>query len=102
MIGSFNKNKVTKILNLPDHLQILWLIALGKPIEKCVLEEAKNGNIKYYRDENEIHYVPKRPLDEIIINRVANIYNHWIRHRATIGLRTLSGSRGDGMFSFRC
>lgn len=65
IIGSFNKNKVAKILNLPDNLEILWLIALGKPAETCLLEPAV-GDIRYYRDENGVHHVPKRPLKEII------------------------------------
>lgn len=65
-IGSVNKNKVAKILNLPTNLEILWLIALGKPAEKCVLDEMKNNDIKYWRDSDEIHHVPKRPLSELI------------------------------------
>lgn len=66
IIGTVNKNKLAKIINLPDNLEILWVIALGKPAEVCVLEEAKSNDIKYWRDENDIHHVPKRPLDEII------------------------------------
>ena len=66
MIGSVNKGKVSKILNLPDNLELLWIIALGKPIETCKLVEAVNGEIKYWRNEQEIHYIPKRPLNEII------------------------------------
>lgn len=67
IIGSFNRNKVTKILKLPEHLKILWLIALGKPAEECILEDVKNNDVKYWRDENSIHHVPKRSLDEIIL-----------------------------------
>lgn len=66
IIGSVNKGKVAKILNLPNNLEILWLIALGKPAEECVLEDMKNNNIEYWRDSNEIHHVPKRTLSEII------------------------------------
>ncbi len=66
IIGSVNKGKVAKILNLPDNLEILWLIALGKPAEECVLEDIKNNDIEYWRDSNEIHHVPKRALSEII------------------------------------
>ena len=68
IIGSFNRNKVTKILKLPQHLKILWLIALGKPAEECILEDVKNNDIEYWRDEKNIHHVPKRSLDEIILN----------------------------------
>ena len=66
IIGSFNKRKVTRLLGLPDNLEILWLIAMGKPMEEVVLETSKGNEIKYWRDENQVHHVPKRPLDEII------------------------------------
>ena len=70
IIGTVNKNKVAKVLKLPENLEILWMIALGKPAEKVVLETCKNNDIKYWRDEKDIHYVPKRPLDEIIYKSI--------------------------------
>lgn len=70
IIGTVNKGKVAKILQLPENMEILWIIALGKPAEEVVLETEKNGDIKYWRDENGTHHVPKRPLDEIIIKTV--------------------------------
>ena len=36
MIGTVNKNKVAKILKLPENLEILWIVALGKPAEECI------------------------------------------------------------------
>ncbi|MCY1720829.1 nitroreductase family protein [Prolixibacteraceae bacterium Z1-6] len=66
MIGSVNKSKVSGLLGLPEHIDLLWMIALGKPIEEVVIENGVN-DIKYWRDENEVHHVPKRPLDEIIV-----------------------------------
>jgi nitroreductase len=70
IIGSFIKSKIAKILQLPENLEILWMVALGKPAEKVVLETAEEGNIKYWRDEEDVHHVPKRPLDEIIFKSV--------------------------------
>lgn len=36
--------------------------------EKVVLTEIEDGeSTKYYRDENDVHYVPKRKLKDIII-----------------------------------
>ena len=66
IIGTVNKNKVAKLLKLPEHLKILWVIALGKPAEKVVLEDINDGDIKYWRDQNQVHHVPKRLLDELI------------------------------------
>jgi nitroreductase len=43
------------------------VIALGAPSETVKLVDAKGDDIKYYRDENSVHYVPKRPLDELIL-----------------------------------
>lgn len=67
MIGSVNKNKVSKILQLPEHLELLWIIALGKPSEECKIVEATDENIKYWRGDDDIHYVPKRNLSDIIV-----------------------------------
>jgi nitroreductase len=66
IIGSFNKARITKLLNLPDHLEVLWIIALGKPVETVVLEELEGDDIRYWRDENQAHHVPKRKLEDLI------------------------------------
>ncbi|MFW6310117.1 MAG: nitroreductase family protein, partial [Prolixibacteraceae bacterium] len=70
IIGSFNKGKVAKILHLPGHLEMLWMIALGKPAEKSVTETVKEGDIKYWRDEDGTMHVPKRSLNELIIKSI--------------------------------
>jgi nitroreductase len=66
IIGSVNRSRVAKILQLPSTMEVLWVIALGKPSERVLLETAENGEIKYWRDSNEVHHVPKRPLHEVI------------------------------------
>jgi nitroreductase len=69
IIASVNREELRTKLNIPDHLEILQVIALGKPKESVLLEETKEDNdIKYWRDENMIHHVPKRKLEELIIN----------------------------------
>ena len=67
IIGSGNEQTIASILSLPEHLSVALVLGLGVPEETVVLTEAVNGQVKYYRDENDTHFVPKRPLDEIII-----------------------------------
>jgi len=70
MIGSFNKQKLNEYLELPRNVEANLVIALGKPAEDIVITEAVKGKTTYYRDEDgKTHYVPKRPLDEIILKR---------------------------------
>lgn len=68
MIGSVSKENVREYFSIPEHLEILLVVAFGYPNEKVVLEEAKDGDIKYYRDNDDVHHVPKRNLSEIIID----------------------------------
>ncbi|MBN2423385.1 MAG: nitroreductase family protein [Calditrichaceae bacterium] len=68
IIASVNREELHRQLNLPDHLKILLVIALGKAKEIIQLEEVKkDGDIKYWRDEEQVHHVPKRKLEDIII-----------------------------------
>jgi nitroreductase len=67
IIYSVNRNKLRDTLNLPDHFEIIQVLALGKPKETVILEVMKEGDVKYWRDENQVHHVPKRPLEEIIV-----------------------------------
>jgi len=53
---------------MPSRYQILLVLALGKAKERVVIEPVgSSGDIKYWRDSEDIHHVPKRSLDEIII-----------------------------------
>jgi len=66
IIGTVNRKKIARILNLPEHLEILWIVALGKPAEQIVLEEVA-GDVKYWRDDSEVHHVPKRRLEDVVV-----------------------------------
>jgi nitroreductase len=66
MIASFKKEPLTALLKLPDNMEIILVIALGKPKEKVVVDDIKENDIKYWRDQDQIHHVPKRTLEELI------------------------------------
>jgi nitroreductase len=69
MVGSIKKDLLADMLALPERFEILLVIALGQPGETVVLEEMPpGGDIKYWRDDQGVHHVPKRPLDEIILS----------------------------------
>ena len=68
MLGNFNPTEISDVLQLNENLFPQLLLAVGKPDETIILEDVKLGeNILYYRDENDVHHVPKRSLDELLI-----------------------------------
>ncbi|MCD8195793.1 MAG: nitroreductase family protein [Lachnospiraceae bacterium] len=68
MIGSYSAAGVREALALPEHLSPQLVVAIGKPAETVVLTEAgADGNVAYYRDENDVHYVPKWALEDIVL-----------------------------------
>lgn len=67
MLGAINRSMLYENLNIPEKYEILLVIALGKPAEKVVIDDSKKGDTNYYRDEKDIHHVPKRPLKDLII-----------------------------------
>jgi nitroreductase len=68
ILGSVKRVPLRRELAIPERYKVLDVIALGKPRETVVLETVgEDGDIKYWRDENDIHHVPKRPLDDIIV-----------------------------------
>jgi nitroreductase len=68
MLGAIDREGLREVLDVPEQYEILLVLALGKPAETVVLEEADaESGIEYYRDENDVHHVPKRPLEELIL-----------------------------------
>jgi nitroreductase len=69
IIRTANRYEIHKRFGLADHLEIILVIALGEPAQTVkITEVGKTGNIEYFEDENQVHFVPKRSLNEIIIN----------------------------------
>jgi nitroreductase len=68
IIGSINKLNLRNALNIPVRYDILLVIALGRPKEKVQIEKLGAGaDVKYWRDSEGVHHVPKRALDDIIL-----------------------------------
>ncbi|WP_410207907.1 nitroreductase family protein [Fusobacterium sp.] len=66
IVAAFNKKEVEKLLELENNFTSYILIALGEPKDNVTVVPSVMGNTTYSRIKNE-HYVPKLPLDEIII-----------------------------------
>ncbi|MBO1687984.1 nitroreductase, partial [Clostridium butyricum] len=66
-IGNFSPEKLSAALSLPESLIPMLVVALGKPDETVIITEVTDGNTKYYRDDNDVHYVPKRKLEDIVL-----------------------------------
>lgn len=70
MIGNFGAASVSEALGLPEHLAPMLIVAIGKPAEQIVLTEIADGeSVAYYRDEHDVHYVPKRRLEDVVLDR---------------------------------
>jgi nitroreductase len=67
IIASLNRDAIATDLRIPDNLEILLVLALGKPTENVIIDEIKDGNVKYWRDKDNNHHVPKRRLDDLIL-----------------------------------
>lgn len=67
MIASIRREKLREEFNISERFEILLILALGKPVEKVIIDEIRDGDVKYWRDEKGNHHVPKRPLNDLII-----------------------------------
>jgi len=69
MFGSIKRRKLRDMLQIDIRFKILLVIAIGEPKETVVIETVgHDDNIRYWRDDDGTHYVPKRSLDAIIID----------------------------------
>jgi nitroreductase len=70
ILGSIAKELIAEEFRIPSHCEIMLVIALGKPAERVQIEPvSKDGNIRYWRDNEGVHHVPKRGMEEIILKQ---------------------------------
>lgn len=69
MIGSFAAGELREKLGLPEAIKPQLLLALGEGTDRIVITDAgEDGSTTYYRDAEDTHYVPKRTLEQLILN----------------------------------
>lgn len=68
IIGSVKRADLMHELGIPSQFEVLLVLALGKPVEEVEIEPVPaDGSVKYWRDALQIHHVPKRSLDDLIL-----------------------------------
>jgi nitroreductase len=67
IIASLKREELSADLRIPDKYEILFVLAVGKPIENVVIQEISENEVKYWRDEKGNHHVPKRNLKDLIL-----------------------------------
>jgi len=69
MIGSVDRPALRAALSVPERYDIVLVLAVGKPRETVVLEDTgPGGDTKYWRDDQGVHHVPKRCLEDVIVD----------------------------------
>ena len=67
-IASFTK-ELASLFPLEEYHSLELVIALGKPVEKVkMVDGLPAGNVKYWRDGDDVHHVPKRVLEDIVLS----------------------------------
>ncbi|MBN1278820.1 MAG: nitroreductase family protein [Chlorobium sp.] len=68
IVGSIDRDSLRTLLHIPDGFSIELVLALGKPVESVVIEQMEKGaDVRYFRDSHDVHHVPKRTVDEVLL-----------------------------------
>lgn len=66
MLGPYNPDVIYENLGLSKQYKVLLTIAIGKPAESVEITDIIDDDTRYYR-KDDVHYVPKRKLKDLII-----------------------------------
>ncbi|MBR5156137.1 MAG: nitroreductase family protein [Clostridia bacterium] len=66
-IGSIDHEKISELLEIPDNLKLLCVLALGYPAETPEETVICDESVKYFIGENGNLHVPKRSIDDVLI-----------------------------------
>jgi nitroreductase len=67
IIASIKREELCDDLKIPDKYEVLFILALGSPVEKVIIDEVKEDDVKYWRDDKGNHHIPKRNLKDLIL-----------------------------------
>lgn len=67
IIASIKRDELCEEFSIPDKYEVLLIVALGKPVENVIIEDIREDDVKYWRDKDKNHHVPKRSLKDIIL-----------------------------------
>jgi nitroreductase len=68
IMDAMDKDALQCALGLGPEKEVELVLALGRPAEKVTLEElAPTGNSAYWRTADQVHHVPKRRLEDVLI-----------------------------------
>ncbi len=69
MHASFNPKECHKLFEVPEDMEIALILGLGVAKEKRVIASMPDdGSFNYWRDAEQVHCVPKRSREEILLN----------------------------------
>lgn len=65
ILCNINTKEISTILKIPNQVLLDSLIALGYKNEVCTMED-NDTKIEYWRDEQQVHHVPKKTFSSIV------------------------------------
>lgn len=68
ILAAINRHSLAQTLSIDtERFDMPIIIALGIPAETVVIDDIAEGNIRYWRADDDTHHVPKRTTKELII-----------------------------------
>lgn len=69
--GSIRRKELAEVVSIPEGYDVRYILALGYPAETVVIDEISLGDdIKYYRDDNDVHHVPKIKTEDLLVSEL--------------------------------
>lgn len=64
-LGAIDRDKIRRILRVPEFCEVRYMVALGYPDEKPKVEKLTDS-VKYWKDKKGRLHLPKRGLKEVL------------------------------------